>query len=338
MKNETRVQFSAYLAQQAALNGVESGRDQFTIAPSVEQKLEDRIRESSGFLKDINMILVDEQKGEKLGLDVGSPIASTTDTDLADRGTKDPTTLENRLYECTKTNFDTHVKYSKLDQWAKFPDFQARMRNLILKQAARDRIMIGFNGASRAATSNLVANPKLQDVNIGWLQHLRADAPQRVLAAPNVGDMAGGDYKNIDQAVMDAADTFIDEWFREDTDLVCIMGRQLLSDKYLGLVGNHDAPTERNALEVMISNKQVGGMKTARVPFFPPKAFMITPLKNLSIYAQSGSRRRKVEDNAKRDRIENYDSVNEAYVIEELGAACLVEDIKVPNATADGWE
>jgi len=337
MRNETRVHFDAYLAQQAHLNGVANGHHQFAVIPSVEQKLENRIRESSGFLQAINMYLVDEQKGEKLGMDVGTPVASTTDTDVQDRGTKDPTTLAGRDYECTQTDFDTHVKYSKLDQWAKFPDFQARMRNLILAQAARDRIMIGFNGTSRAATSDLATNTKLQDVNIGWLQHLRTDAPERVMTTFNVGDQAGSVYKNIDAAVMDVTDSLIDEWFLEDTELVCILGRKLLSDKYLGLVSKFDEPTERAALELMISNKQVGGLKTVRVPFFPPNSFMITPLRNLSLYAQSGSRRRKTEDNPKRNRIENYDSVNEAYVIEELGACALAEDIKVPDG-AGGWQ
>ena len=38
------------------------------------------------------------------------------------------------------------IPYALLDQWAKFPDFEMRIRNHILLQQARDRIMIGFNG------------------------------------------------------------------------------------------------------------------------------------------------------------------------------------------------
>jgi hypothetical protein len=54
---------------------------------------------------------------------------------------------------------------------------------------------------------------------------------------------------------------------------------------------------------------------------------MVTKLTNLSIYYQDGSRRRTILDKASRDRIENYESSNDAYVIENYGAGCLVENI-----------
>ena len=44
---------------------------------------------------------------------------------------------------------------------------------------------------------------------------------------------------------------------------------------------------------------------------------LITRLDNLSIYWQEDTRRRSVIDNPKRDRIENFESVNEAYVVED---------------------
>jgi hypothetical protein len=57
-------------------------------------------------------------------------------------------------YKCEQTNFDTVLTYAKLDLWAKFQDFQVRIRNAIVKRQALDRIMIGFNGVKRAKTSN----------------------------------------------------------------------------------------------------------------------------------------------------------------------------------------
>ncbi|MBG53317.1 MAG: phage major capsid protein, P2 family [Rhodobiaceae bacterium] len=336
MRNETRQAFNTYLDRQAELNHVASARDKFSVEPSVQQKLEDRIREASGFLQDINIVTVPEQKGQKIGLDVGTPIASTTNTSVEGRTPKDPSALDETGYEATQTNFDTFLTYRKLDMWAKFPDFQTRIRNLIVKQQARDRIMIGFNGTSRAATSDLATNPKLQDVNVGWLEKIRVDAPERAVTGWKVGDQAGADYKNIDAAVMDAANELIDEWFQEDTDLVCIMGRQLLSDKYLGLVDDYNAPTERAALETLLSNKQVGGLRTARVPFFLPRGFLITKFSNLSIYAQEGTRRRHIKDDPEFDRIVDYQSDNEAYVIENYGACAFVENILVPDG-GGGW-
>lgn len=336
MKNETRRQFNAYVDRVAELNGIDDGTKKFAVEPSAEQKLEDRIRESAGFLNLINHVGVDQQKGEKIGLDVGTPVASTTDTTAQDRQTKDPSTLTGQGYECTQTNYDTHIPYAKLDMWAKFPDFQIRLRNLITKQQARDRIMIGWRGTSRAATSDLGNNPMLEDVKKGWLQKIREDAPERHLTGVKVGDAGDADYKNIDAAVMDAGNELIEEWYQEDTDLVCILGRELLADKYLGLVENHDAPTERAALDVIVANKQAGGYKTVRVPFFPPRGFLITRLDNLSIYTQNGTRRRHLMDNAKRDRVEDFQSVNEDFVIEDFGACAFVEGILTPDGLG-GW-
>ncbi len=96
MRNKTRVLFNAYCAAIADLNGVASATEKFTVAPSVQQTLEDKIQENSDFLGRINNIGVDEQQGEKLGLGVGSPIASTTDTTAADRVPIDPSTLDNK--------------------------------------------------------------------------------------------------------------------------------------------------------------------------------------------------------------------------------------------------
>ncbi|RXJ70639.1 phage major capsid protein, P2 family [Veronia nyctiphanis] len=334
MRNETRQHYNAYVRRQAELNGIEDGTQQFSVEPTVEQSLEERIRESSGFLQRINIHGVREQEGEKLGLDVGSTIASTTDTDLKERETADPTTLDKDRYRCQQTNFDTHVKYAKLDAWAKFPDFQTRLRNVVTQQIARDRLMIGFNGMSRSATSDRAANPLLQDVNVGWLEHLRQNSQESVISDIKVGN--GGDYQNIDAAVYDATNELIAEWYRDDPELVVIMGRELLADKYLALINEHDAPTERNALDIIISNKQIGGLKTVRVPYFPSRSFAITRLNNLSIYYQEGSRRRHIMDNPRRDRIEDYQSVNEAYVVEDYNLVCLVENILVPDGSG-GW-
>ena len=67
------------------------------------------------------------------------------------------------------------------------------------------------------------------------------------------------------------------------------------------------------------------------MPYFPDNAILITRFDNLSIYFQDGARRRRVVDEPKRDRIENYESSNDAYVIEDLGLAALVENIELKD-------
>lgn len=332
MRNETRLKFNALAAQIAKINGVDSATVKFAVEPSIQQTLENRIQESSAFLQAVNVIGVTEQKGQKLGLGVGSPIAGTTDTTAADRQTKDPTSLDDHTYECTQTNSDTHLTYAKLDAWAKFPDFQTRVRDAIVKRQALDRIMIGFNGTSRAATSNLGTSPLLQDVNIGWLQNYRADAAARVLDGGATADVIhiGGatpDYANLDALVYDAVNSLIEPWYQDDTDLVAICGRQLLADKYFPLL-DQSLPSESLAADLIISQKRIGGLGARRAPFFPDNSVFITRLDNLSIYYQDGSRRRHLADNPKRDRVENYESSNEAYVVEDYAAGCLIENIQ----------
>jgi len=332
MRNETRQAYAELLSQISRLNSVADATKQFTVSPSVQQKLESKIQESSDFLGRINISPVVEMQGDKLGLGVSGPAASRTDTTTKDRQTRDISTLDSRGYQCVKTNSDTHITYAKLDAWAKFPDFQTRVRDLIVRRQALDRILIGWNGTSIAADTDLVAHPLLQDVNKGWLQHLRDDAPSRVMSGGKtagqikIGVGAANDYQNLDALVFDAING-LDPWYQQDPGLVVLMGRNLLTEKYFPLVDVSQVPTETLAADIVISQKRVGGLQAATVPYFPDNKLLITTYDNLSIYWQEGARRRRMEENAKRDRIENYESSNDAYVVEDLGRAVMAENI-----------
>lgn len=337
MKNTTRQKYTAYLAQLATLNGVESAAHMFTIAPSVQQTLESRIQESSAFLKAIGNYPVDEMQGQKIGIGTDGPVASRTDTTGADRTTRDAASLVGQGYQCVQTNYDTHVRYNTLDVWAKFPDFQLRLSRAIQQQCALDRIMVGFNGISAAATTNRVTNPLLQDVNKGWLQYLRDNAAARVMSqgatAGKVIVKADGtkDYKTLDGLVYDATHSLLDAWHAQAGDLVAIVGRGLMHDKLFPLVDGQVAPTEMLAADIVRSQLRLGGLQAVTVPYMLDNAILVTSLKNLSIYWQEGSRRRAVIDNPKRDRIETFESSNDAFVIEDLGKACLIENIELQD-------
>ncbi|MDO9177423.1 MAG: phage major capsid protein, P2 family [Agitococcus sp.] len=339
MRTETSLAWDGFVAQVFKLNKITAGVKKFTVDPSVQQVLEDKIQEDNEFLTKINIVPVTEKQGQKLGLSIGGPIAKTTNTASQDRETSDPTNIDlEDEYDCTQTNYDTHVTYGKLDLWAKFKDFQLRLRNFIIKRQGLDRIMIGFNGVSRAATSNPTTHPLLQDVNIGWLQKIRTNAPQRWMSEGDnageirVGSAVGSDYATLDALVQDMVDELIDPWFRDDTGLVVICGRKLLADKYFPMINTPNAPTEQIALNMLLSQKSLGGLQAVRVPFFPDNAMLVTRLDNLSIYWQEGSRRRLIVDNPKRDRIENYESSNDAYIVEDYGMAALAENIVYTDA------
>lgn len=338
MRNETRKIYKAYAAQIAQLNGVDSSAEAFTTTPSVQQTLETHIQESSSFLKSINIVPVRDMQGEKVGLGVSSTIAGRTSTANLPRNPGDPTGLDDNGYECKFTEFDTAIGYAKLDMWSKFPDFQVRVRNAIIQRQALDRIMIGFNGTSAATQTDRTTNALLQDVNIGWLQKYRSKAPSRVMSevVENSGKVRvgpSGDYENLDALVFDAVSELVDPWHQDNPGLVAICGRALLHDKYFPLVNSTDAPTERLALDMVISQKRLGGRQAVLAPFFPANSIFITSLENLSLYYQEGARRRHLKDEPEYNRIANYESSNDAYVVEDYGFGCLIENIELDDYT-----
>lgn len=341
MKNNTRFKLNAYMSVLAEINNINLSalNSKFTVKPSVAQTLETKIQESSDFLTRINIVPVPEQSGERLGLGIGGTIAGTTDTTQKEREPTDPTYIDGEGYKCTQTNFDTALPYAKLDMWAKFADFQVRIRDMIVKRQALDRIMIGFNGLKREKTSNRVQNPLLQDVNIGWLEKIRQEKPSQVVGqhidsngkviADKITIGKTGLFRNLDAVVMGAVTEKIAVQYQDDTELVVICGRQLLADKYFPIVNKDQPNTEALAADLIISQKRIGGLPAVRAPFFPADAMLITRLDNLSIYVQDDTRRRSIIDNPKRDRVENLESVNEAYVVEDYDCTCLIENIEM---------
>lgn len=334
MRKETRLAFTALAAQIALLNGVASATEKFNVAPSVQQTLEAAMQESSDFLNRINLIGVLEQSGEALLLGVNGPIASRTNTAGGNRRTPaDRSALVKDDYFCKQTNFDCAFHYSLLDAWAKFPDFQVRLTNAIIQRQALDRIMIGFNGVSAADATNREANPLLQDVNIGWLQKIRTKAPDRVLdeGVEDSGEVtvgANGDYKTLDGLVFDAVQ-MLDPWHRTRPDLVVLVSRDLMHEKLLKAVEKGATSNqEENAAQEIVSRARLGGLPVVDAPFFPEGTVLVTFLKNLSIYWQEGARRRHLKDEPEYDRIADYQSSNDAYVVEDFGAVALVENIE----------
>jgi P2 family phage major capsid protein len=348
MRNDTRLVYEQFEKQIANLNHVADISKTFSVDPSVQQTLENRVQLSSVFLSKVNMPGVTEQEGEKLGLGLSGTIAGRTNTKKGPRKPRDVSDLSSGRYRCIQTNFDTGINYPKLDMWAKFPDFQTKLRNLIVNQQTLDRIMIGLNGLSVAEETDREKFPLLQDVNIGWLQQYRNHAPTNVMAEgqPSSGKITvgsisvktkegkqwkteDGDYLNLDALVFDAVNTLIHPQFRENPQLVVITSSELLVDKYFPKINKDHAPTEEMAMDMLISQKRVGGLPAVTVPFFPKGAMMITPLSNLSLYWQIGGRRRHVREEPDYNQVANYESSNDAYVVEVFEAGCLIENIEL---------
>lgn len=327
----------AYFARQAELNEIEpsaiANGNSFAVTPTVQQTLHERVQHSSDFLSGyVNFLLVNDISGEKVFItDDGIVITSTTNVD---RVPIDPSDTESKGYQCRTNDFDILLSWSKLNSWAKFPDFQVRLTNFLLRRQALDHIKIGFNGISFAGVSDRAANPLGEDVNIGWLQTIRAEAPAHVVdAGAGVTFGTNQTYKNIDALALSARYELLDEVHRERGDLVVVLGSQLITDKYFRIMNKADIdPSEYKPRDVLMNERRIGAMEAISVPFFPANALLIMPRQNLSVYVQEMSRRAKFEEQHASRGYVSWFTHNVDYVVEDLTAVALVENITENNA------
>ncbi len=106
--------------------------------------------EQSDFLRQINNIPVNAQVGQRVGLGINRPIASRTNTEEGERKTQYVGDMSGDEYHAKQTNFDTHLTYRLLDSWAHVGNFGMHYISQVLKQVARDQLMIGWNGETAA--------------------------------------------------------------------------------------------------------------------------------------------------------------------------------------------
>ncbi|MCE7576175.1 phage major capsid protein, P2 family [Aliivibrio fischeri] len=337
MKEKTKKLVAAYAATVAKQNGVEDATEKFSVTPTATQKIIAQMRESNWFLKKINIVTVTNQKGEALGLGVTGMIASRTNTKAGKkRKTKSVFNMEAMPYMCEQTNFDSHIRYDQLDAFAHLKGFNAIISNQTREQIDANKITIGFYGTSCAPDTDAAANPNGEDVNKGWFQGIRDNNPDAML---NKGSVAGeirigegnetkglGDFINLDLAVMNVKG-LLGDVCANDADLVAIIGTDLLSyDKAKFYAKHGNTPSEKAHIEDRQVIGTYGGLPAFAVPGFPATGILVTSFKNLSLYIQEGSIRRSVaKKNDEMDQIDNFESMNMAYVIEHLEKVAAIE-------------
>ena len=104
MQQSTRKLFNSYLQTVATANGqAYIQNEQIQYSPNSHQRLFAALGESADFLKQINNIQVTAQVGQKIGLGIGRPVASRTNTDDKERKTSYVGTLKGDEYHCKQT-------------------------------------------------------------------------------------------------------------------------------------------------------------------------------------------------------------------------------------------
>lgn len=344
MLTSTRLLLNAYVAQVAKLNGLPEdftanpGKlDKFNVAPQIEQRLQAKLRSISDFMSRINVRPVVNQQGSRVGVGVNRSMAGRTNRAAGNRRSPQDISGSDQIdqYFCKKTDYDYAWSYELLDAWAHEPEFQQLCRDAVLAQKAEDVMCIGFNGVDAAVETDREAFPLLEDVNFGWLHKIRENAPARRMAHGGldnqkiyVADEGAADYANLDALVFDAIQNLIHVRYQTSTDLVVMVGGDLVHDKYFKIVeqaGN--IATEQVARDVLMSSRQLGGKPTVQVPSFPAGSILVTSFKNLSYYWQIGSARRAIQDSPALDQIDNFESINDAFMVEEYGKCALLENI-----------
>lgn len=284
------------------------------------------------FLTKINVVPVADQEGERVLVGAG-PLASINNS--GHRNPQNMASLTPHRYQCRKVNLDASIPYADLESWATVENYPELVKAAIDRQRALDRLLIGFNGTHYADPSDASAYPKRQDCGVGWLEKYRQEAPQRVISGLSVAGrgesnkiIAPGDYGTIDALVLDGWQSAIAEQYRNG--LVSICSAETLFRKEWPFV-RHLAPDrpnyERLINEIMLRNPTIGGLPAVVVPFFPDDAVWVTPLSNISLYWQGSSIRKQAKDEPEYNRLAMYESRDDAYMVENYEAGCLIDGI-----------
>ncbi len=327
MRELTRKQFNQMKQAMCQAYGVKDTQNTFAVQEPMETMLNSAIQDSSDFLQRITMLPVTDRKGQSVKIGIYSPLAKRTNVDDKDR---EPTAMgapDGLEYECKLTEFDVSFSYDLLDAWARYDNFMELYMAQVYRRIALDRILVGWHGTNAASETNPNQNPNLEDVNLGWIHLLKTHKQEHFLteSTPDSGQITigvNGDYKNLDAMTYDIFSMI--EIAQRSGNEMAIVGRNLVAnDMGKSLSSFAQQPTEKS--QVMVLEKTYGGLPSLIVPGFPDSGLVVTDPENLSLYYQAGRTRRSMSDYPKRNRVEDFISSNDAYMVENLEGIAGIE-------------
>lgn len=290
---------------------------QFAIEIPKETRLLGNIQQKSSFLDKINVIQVTDIEGQLVFGATEKAITGRKENGRF-RATLDKSGYKYKLVE---TDSGILIPWKKMDQWARFGDkFAELYSNFVQTQIALDQIKIGFYGTSAAENTSA---SDLSDVNKGWLQFVRENKPENMVAEGKESGKIkifgeGADFENLD-ALAYSLKQGLGERHRDGNDLVFFVGADLLAHQSQLIYGKHAlTPTERSALQLNELMASFGGMPAVTPPNMPGKLAFVTSYDNLSIYTQEGSIRRGFKDDDELKAVKDSYYRNEGYVVEDV--------------------
>lgn len=352
LSTQAETRFNNYLDGIAQFNGIQR-KDilSFVASPTTEQILVDKITEQAGwFAPYFSMLMVRDMVGQKVLMGLTGATAGRTNTDVGDRITKSFLNLSTQDYVLKAFEFNTHLRFSDIDAWSKFPNFEARYQALLMLNKFNSIVMSGWYGGGGivnnavvnvepALTTNLTSYPQLQDLCKGWLrlirefnsgsQHYYGTALDPMTVGANTASTDGKvkTFENLDVLVAEAKNK-IKPWLRDN--LVAFISDDLMAhaegDYYT-------QSTDRAAEKLLIAQsggvilKSFGGLRAIVPPFFPNGTVLVTPMANLQFYTQEGSVRRTIQPWPAGNHVKDYSSMNAGHVVYNEEAAMLYENI-----------
>jgi len=341
--------FSALKDKIAEVYGVARVDQAFSIDPDMEVVLNNDIMLRSNFLQSCNIFGRDQLKGGSLRIGAHNMNTRRADTKNGDpRVLGSPRAWVENEYAMIKTHSDFGIHDDDMATWSQFRDFASRYRIAYQEGIANDRLIIGFHGTSAtAATSDLVANPLMQDMNVGWFELVRTRAPANFITEGGtagevkIGTGVGEDYANLDEVIHDLKSAIP---VHRRRGLVAVVGSGILAGaqaKLYALQGNTPSEKERILNNSVIA--MYGGLPVIEADFFPDNAIMVTPLtvpgvngvtmSNLSIYYQTGSWKRLVDYRPELETTIDWNARHEAYHVEDLDAIRILQSPKITVGT-----
>lgn len=349
--SELNKAIQSYCASLAKGYKTESTEQFFSVTPPKETKLRQSIVMGSEFLQKINVFDVDQTEGE--AVTVGTDKMSTGRAAANDGRFKGSTPgLSGNQYKLQETDTVIHMTWAMQAAWINAGSqgqFNKMVNTYTNQQIAADIVKVGWNGLGAARPTDPETYPLGQDVNEGWQAHVARLAPDQIVTEDADGNEIYFDpdgttdtdgkalytYKTLDSMANDLINNVLAENFINAPDLVVLVGRELVSAAQYKLYNEADKPSEHNDAQQLA--KSIAG-RPAYVPaYFPGKRMVVTSYKNLSVYNQNGTKRRKAKDNDDKARFESTYWRMEDFMVEQLEKYAAFDEHSIvigPSSTA----
>jgi len=181
----------------AKLNNIENPAVQFSVVPTYHEFLESLVVDQSDFLGAINSFEIAEMRSGKILADLQNTITKRTVVDVGAGTLRKPLAGDNdseQLFDLREWEHDLLVKWTRLDQMARFKEYQAMYRKNLSFRIAKDRQIVAWQGTSYVAGTTTLA-----EMDKGFIAKMKTANPANIMTEglTDQGSVVVGKLENI---------------------------------------------------------------------------------------------------------------------------------------------